>query len=74
VAEKEGLEREETAQKLCEAELHLQQEQLAHQKERDAWDRERKKLPAAQAKIFGDVLSKIYSIAILCRENSNQNC
>jgi hypothetical protein len=46
---KERLEREETVQRLCEAELRLQQEQLARQKERDAWDRDRKKMPAAQA-------------------------
>jgi hypothetical protein len=53
---KERLEREETAQRLREAELRLQQEQLARQKECDAWDRDRKKMPAAQAKFFGDVL------------------
>jgi hypothetical protein len=46
------LEREETAQRLREAELQLQQEQLAQQKERDAWDRDRKKMPAAQAKFL----------------------
>jgi hypothetical protein len=49
-AEKEErLEREVTAQRLCEAELRLQEEQLARQRERDAWDRDRKKMPAAQA-------------------------
>jgi hypothetical protein len=48
--------REETAQRLREAKLRLQEEQLARQKERDAWDRDRKKMPAAQAKFFGVVL------------------
>jgi hypothetical protein len=56
---KERLEREETAQRLREAELRLQEEQLARQKERDAWDRDRKKMPAAQAKFFGDVLKNV---------------
>jgi hypothetical protein len=46
-------------QRLREAELQLQQEQLAQQKERDAWNRERKKMPAAQAKFFGDVLKHV---------------
>jgi hypothetical protein len=59
-AEKEErLEREEAAQRLREAELRLQEEQLARQKERDAWDRDRKKIPAAQAKFFGDVLKNV---------------
>jgi hypothetical protein len=53
------LERVETAQRLREAELRLHQEQLARQKERDAWDRDRKKMPAAQAKFFGDVLKNV---------------
>jgi hypothetical protein len=51
--------REETAQRLREAELRLQEEQLARQKERDAWHRDRKKMPAAQAKFFGDVLKNV---------------
>jgi flagellar biosynthesis GTPase FlhF len=59
-AEKEErLEREKAAQRLREAELRLQEEQLARQKERDAWDRDMKKMPAAQAKFFGDVLKNV---------------
>jgi hypothetical protein len=53
------LEREEATQRLREAELPLQEEQLARQRERDAWDRDRKKMPAAQAKFFGDMLKNI---------------
>jgi hypothetical protein len=59
-AEKEErLEREVAAQRIREAELRLQEEQLARQRERDAWDRDRKKMPAAQAKFFGDVLKNV---------------
>jgi hypothetical protein len=59
-AEKEErLEREVAARRICEAELRLQEEQLARQRERDAWDRDRKKMPAAQAKFFGDVLKNV---------------
>jgi hypothetical protein len=55
------LEREVTAQRLREAELRLQEEQLARQRERDAWDHDRKKMPAAQVKYFGDVLKNVMS-------------
>jgi flagellar biosynthesis GTPase FlhF len=55
----ERLEREVAAQRIREAELRLQEEQLARQRERDAWDRDRKKMPAAQAKFFGDVLKNV---------------
>jgi hypothetical protein len=53
------LEREVTVQRLREAELRLQEEQLARQRERDACVRDRKKMPAAQAKFFGDVLKNV---------------
>ena len=44
---------------LREKELQMQRELLERQKAHDKWEREKQKMPAAQAKFFGDVLKNV---------------